>query len=271
MTRDITGLAEIRTEFDAVLIDQFGVLHDGQTQFPGTRECLEALAAEGVPVAALSNSGKRSSLNIARLERLGFSAALFRNVITSGELGHDRIARLLAGGELARDTPVAVISRDGDTSMIDGLSVRHVGLREGPRLLILAAAEPETRTLESYLDELEPLAKAGVPALCINPDRHIYANGVAAFGPGMLAEHYQALGGTVEMLGKPGIEMFRAGCATLGDGPADRVLMIGDSHAHDIAGAAAAGCRTLLISSGVQAGTDHGVAEADFQMDRLRW
>ncbi|MEO1316601.1 MAG: TIGR01459 family HAD-type hydrolase, partial [Pseudomonadota bacterium] len=80
MTRDIRGLAEIRAAFDTVLIDQFGVLHDGRAAFPGAADCLQRLAASGVPMAALSNSGKRSHLNTARLARLGFPASLFQAV-----------------------------------------------------------------------------------------------------------------------------------------------------------------------------------------------
>ncbi len=274
MTREIAGLAEIRGTFDAVLIDQFGVLHDGHTQFLGTLDCVERLAADAVPIVALSNSGKRSSLNTARLDRLGFSPDLFRAVVTSGELAYGRIEAWLADGCLARGAKVAVISRDGDASMIEGLEVTRVDLDAQPDLLIIAAAEPERRTLEIYENDLAPLAAAHVPALCINPDRQIYANGIAAFGPGMLAERYAALDGTVEMLGKPGAEMFLAGLKALDDVPPERVLMIGDSPEHDIAGANAAGCATLLISSGVQSRTmvDAGhAAVADFRMEHLRW
>lgn len=269
MTRDIQGLAEIRDCFDAVLIDQFGVLHDGHDQFPGTLECLKHISDAQIPMVALSNSGKRSHLNVARLERLGFPKALFKAVITSGELAYMRIAEHLSNGRLESGTSVAVISRDNDASMIEGLPVRRVELHDSPQLMIIAATEPDTRTLDSYLKDLEPLAKAGVPALCINPDRQIYAKDGPAFGPGVLADRYRSLGGMVEMLGKPGIEMFRAGLEALGDPAPERCLMIGDSPEHDIAGAKAAECQTLLISSGVQSGT--GLVKADFRIRDLRW
>ncbi len=37
MTRRIRGLSEIAGDFDAMLIDQFGVIHDGQHLYPGQR------------------------------------------------------------------------------------------------------------------------------------------------------------------------------------------------------------------------------------------
>lgn len=268
--RDIEALSDIADEYDAVLVDQFGVLHDGRAAFPGAVECLREIAKRGAPIAALSNSGKRAALNLARLERLGFEAALFRAVVTSGELAHAEIQARLADGRMAEGDRVAVLSRDDDASMIEGLPVRRVTCADAPVLLIIAGAEPESRTLESYQAEIAPLAEAGAPALCINPDRHIYADGRRAFGPGMIAELYERAGGAVEMLGKPGAEMFAAGLRAFGAPPPRRCLMIGDSPAHDIAGAKAAGCLTLLISSGVQAGAggDDGVA-ADFRMPHL--
>ena len=269
--RDIRRLSEIRETFDAVLIDQFGVLHDGHAAFPGARDCLMRLADAGVPVVALSNSGKRSYMNIARLERLGFPEDLFCGVITSGELAYTAIAERLESGRLAPGLKVAVISRDNDASMIEGLDIRRVAPDEGPELLIIAAAEPEIRSMDSYLAELKPLAEAGVPALCINPDRRIYANGAAAFGPGALADRYRELSGDVQMLGKPGGEMFSAGLRALGGVQPGRSLMVGDSPEHDIAGAQAAGCRTLLVSTGVQSDVDACGVVPDFRVERLVW
>ena len=268
MSTAITGLSAIAGRFDAVLVDQFGVLHDGTNAFAGTREVLDWLADRGVPVVALSNSGKRAALNEARLARLGFPSALFRAVITSGELAHAEIGHRLANGRLPDRAGIAILSRGGDASMIEGHSVREVALSASPDLLIIAGAEPERQSRAAYAAALAPLAAAGVPALCINPDHMIYVDGRQAFGPGRIAEDYRKAGGPVGYLGKPGAEMFLAGLAALGAPPPGRCLMIGDSPHHDIAGARAAGCLTLLITSGVQAGGGPE-AGADFTMPAL--
>ena len=268
--REIVDLTEIRAAFDTVLIDQFGVLHDGHQAFPNTRACVTRLADEGVPMVALSNSGKRSQANRDRLTRLGFPAELFHDVVTSGELAHREISARLNDGRLPDLARVAVISRDEDVGMIAGLSVRHVGLDQNPDLLVIAGAEPETHVLTDYTDAIAPLASARVPALCINPDRHIYANGNRGFGPGQIAEAYAVAGGPVEMLGKPGREMFLAGLKALGNPQPERCLMIGDSPEHDIAGAKAVGCLSLLITSGVQSETGAETPDiADFAMPGL--
>lgn len=269
MTRRIAGLAEIAGRFDALLVDQFGVLHDGRTPFPGARDCLDRLVEAGVPIVTLSNSGRRAAPNIERLERLGFPPALFQAVITSGELTHQEIARRLADGRLAQGAAVAVIARDDDTSVLDGLPVRPVAPDAAADLLLIAGAQPERTSLEAYKTILAAHAERRVPALCANPDLRIYAADGTAFGPGVLAEHYRALGRAVLTFGKPAAATFEAGLAALGNPDPGRVLMIGDSPTHDIAGAAAVGCRTLLVEAGPQADLADGSGCADYAIGML--
>ena len=265
--RTISSLNDIADVFDAVLLDQFGVLHDGRKAFPGAVESVAALRKQNVPIVVLTNSGKRAADNAARLDRLGFPRHLFHAVVSSGELARAHISQMLASGKLKPGDPVAVISRDDDAGMIENHDLRRVRSPNPAKLLIIAGAEPETTSREKYQIIMKPLADAGVPALCINPDLHIYARGAPDFGPGQLARDYENLGGTVAMLGKPGREMFKAGLEALGGPEPARTLMIGDSPEHDVAGAQAIGCRTLLVAEGVQASSEG--PQADFQMLRL--
>lgn len=267
MTRRIERLREIADAFDAALVDQFGVLHDGKRAFEGAEDCLRALSRRGVPAVALSNSGKRARYNAARLERLGFAESLFLGVISSGELAHARLGEMLREGTLRTGDRVASISRGGEADPLEGHDLRRVGPEPDARLLLIAGAEPERTSRQAYREALAPLARTGVPALCVNPDLSIHVDGGADFGPGAIAADYAGMGGAVATLGKPGREMFEAGLAALGYPALSRTLMIGDSPAHDVAGARAAGCLSLLIESGVQSGETG--EPADFRMRRL--
>ena len=271
MTREIAGLADIAEAFDGVLVDQFGVLHDGHVPFPGTRQCLEALRARGVPVVALTNSGKRAAGNRDRLTRLGFPPELVATVISSGELAHAEVAGRLESGQLPHGARIAILSRDDDTSIIDGLEVQRVEPGPDADLLIIAGIEPERRDRSGYRTLLAPLAARRIPAICANADRVMYAEGGVSFGAGAVAEDYGAAGAPVMTLGKPAAAMFAAALRALGDIPPARVLMIGDSPEHDIAGAAAAGCATLLVRGGPQAMLDSAAVAPDYAMDRLIW
>lgn len=271
MTREIRALREIAGAFDAVLIDQYGVLHDGRAPFPGAVECLTALQSCAVPVVAVTNSGKRAALNLARLERLGFPRDLFHGLVSSGELTRAELIRRLQDGRLRAGDRVAVLSRDGDTSPLEGLDLHRVEPSEDCALLLILGVDPERLSLEAYEAQLAPLARRGVPALCANPDRAMYGGAGVVFGAGVVAEAYRRRGGEALDLGKPAAPMFHAALALLPPSDAERVLMIGDSLEHDIAGAAAIGCPTLLLRSGVQSGIGAPDTDPTFAMDALIW
>lgn len=271
MTQEISGLAEIADTFDGILVDQYGVLHDGRTRFPGARRCLEALKSRNVPVVMLTNSGKRASHNRERLMRLGISPDLFKSVVSSGDLARAEIASRLESGRLCRGGRVAILSRDDDTSVIDGLDVRRSEIGPDVDLLIIAGVEPERCDRAGYRTRLGPLAALRVPAICANTDRVMYVEGGTAFGAGAVAEDYAAAGGPVTTVGKPGAAMFIAALQALGAISPARVLMIGDSLEHDVAGAARAGCATLFVRRGAQGALGSMAVTPDFAIDRLVW
>ncbi len=270
MTREIAGLSEIIADVDAVLVDQYGVLHDGKHAFPGARAALEALFERKMPVVALTNSGKRAAENAARLDRLGFPECLFTAIVSSGEVVWRDLRDRLAAGSLAPGSRVLVLSRDRDRSVVAGLDLEPAGPGDPADLVIIASVEPERLSRERYRDMLLPHAEAGVPAICANPDHVIYAGDATAFGPGIVAADYAAAGGPVRYAGKPAADFFAVALAEAGTPVPARTLMIGDSPHHDIAGAAAVGIATLLVTGGVQAETGAST-EADFAIERLVW
>ena len=85
MTLLIKSLKEIATDYDAIVFDQWGVLHNGTSAYAGAIEIIETLAKQVKKLAVLSNSGKRSAPNIARITAMGFKPNYFQTVLTSGE------------------------------------------------------------------------------------------------------------------------------------------------------------------------------------------
>lgn len=269
MIRRIAGLREIAGDVDAVLLDQFGVLHDGRRAFDGVMDCLAALRTADKRLAVVSNSGKRAAENVARLARLGFAPDVFDAVLTSGELAHAWLAAALAEGRLTPGARVLVLSRDGDRSALEELDLTPCDAGNAA-LVLIAGVEPESITQTAYADRLAPLARAGVPCLCANPDRTMYVAGGTAFAAGVVAEDYAAAGGSVTWLGKPHKPIFAAAVSALGTKPA-RTLMVGDSAEHDLAGAAAAGLPWLHVEAGAQAGPVDPALGPGLAIDRLRW
>ena len=248
--REAPGVAALLPGAGGFLVDQFGTLHDGARPYPGALEALRLLRRDGARVVLLSNSGKRSAANEARLHRIGFPPDSYDAFLSSGEAAwHTLRARHETGLRTC-----LLLSRDGDEAAIDGTGLRRVMRAEDAELVLIAGSEAERIGLAAYERLLAPAARRGVLAICSNPDRLMLVNGGIAPGAGQIAALYERLGGLVTWIGKPHPPIYRSALALLGDPAPARVWGIGDSVEHDIAGARAAGCRTALVVTGIAAG-----------------
>ena len=272
MTKKITGLGQIVNEFEAILIDQYGVLHNGHIPFEGAKECLIELKKRNIPVVTITNSGRLKSANWDRMKSLGFTRELVSDIVTSGEVSRKLIAHKLESGELMLGDSVAVIDRDNDISVLLGLGLKvtHAPTTD-TKLIQISGVRPESFSRKYYEELLLKCAQSGIPAICANPDTVIYTENGSSFGPGIIAADYESNGGTLTKIGKPYSEIFATGLTALGNPNPAKTLMIGDSPQHDIVGGKNAGCQTLLISNGVQASTGDSTIMADFELDLLKY
>jgi len=260
----VERLSEIAGQFDGMILDQFGVLHDGHALYPGTLDVLRGLQARGIPVVVVSNSGKRVEANRQRLLALGIPGDTIRAVITSGELAWQAVRN---GAHETGQMPRAyVIGKDGDDYGYDGVPLVDRP-NEADVLLILSSNAPRT-SLDDYRAQL---AAVHCPAICCNPDQWMLTRTGLQPGPGAIAALYEALGRSVTWIGKPYPAIYQAAAMLLGD--ASRVLCIGDSAEHDVAGGRGAGFETLIVMTGVSQGHDPQALEPapDYWMEALRW
>src|SRR5437762_10440064 len=79
----IEGLEEIASDYGGMLIDQFGVLHDGTRLYSGSLDVLARLRALKIPIAVMTNSGKRTEANIARLTKMGIPREFYVDAVSS--------------------------------------------------------------------------------------------------------------------------------------------------------------------------------------------
>jgi HAD superfamily hydrolase (TIGR01459 family) len=210
------------------------------------------MAAAGKRSLVLSNSARTGTDSWARLGALGFDRSAFAGIVTSGEV----VRALLSG----RDDPffaalgrrVLVIARDH--SLIEGLDYQAVdGPDDADFILLGSSTSPEMSLAADHAPVLERAAALRLPLICANPDRiGVDASGLTE-GPGSLAAFYERRGGHARYIGKPHPEVYARAASLLGNPAAGRVLAIGDSLEHDIAGGRRAGCLTLFVESGIHA------------------
>lgn len=249
MTKLVQSLIEIADQFDAIVLDQWGVLHDGSAPYPTAIQTLEKLHANGTRLAVLSNSGKRSGPNAARIAAMGFDARLFETVMTSGEA----LYQDFADGHLPYKTLCAITRAAGDAQdWSDGLDITLTDTAATADAILLMGL-PDGAGMDKYQAILADAKAASIPVLCTNPDRASpRAAGAIVLSPGALAHDHLEAGGTVRFYGKPHEPVFRALEQTLRVAP-DRILMVGDSLEHDIKGGANAGWSTAFIRNGLHA------------------
>jgi HAD superfamily hydrolase (TIGR01459 family) len=160
-----------------------------------------------------------------------------------------------------------------DAEALAGLDLEQTEDAATADLVLLLGSEADGIGLDAYRDRLAPAARRGVVCLCGNPDRDmVLGDGALAPAAGRIAELYAEMGGPVLWIGKPGAAIYDAAFAMvrplLGSevDPA-RIWAVGDSLEHDVAGAAAQGCRSLLVLTGIMAGR----SEAWLAGEIARW
>ena len=273
----LSGVGDLAGRFDVFVLDQFGVLHDGAAPYPGAVEALLKLKAAGKRILLLSNSGKRSAPNEARLGKLGFQPGSWDHFLSSGEAAWQSLRRSLRSRAGLR---CLLVSRDGDRSAVDGLPLVLAGSGAEADIVLLSASEGDRYDLDHYRRLLAPAAARGVECLCTNPDRVMLTAAGPRFGAGRIADLYAGMGGPVRWIGKPFAAIYATALDMLGNPDPGRVVCVGDSVEHDIAGGQGAGLATVLVTTGIleQASdaqraklfAEHG-ATPDFLLPAFAW
>lgn len=259
------NLAALMPRYDGFLLDQWGVLHDGVRAYPGAVAALEALRNGGKRVIILSNSGRRGAENAAQLAKFGFAPELYDEVISAGDDAREAL--------LARDEPFhrglgrrcLLLARESEAYLAEGLGLDLVDDVAIADFILLMTMDPPRQSVAGWMDLLRAASERRLPMVCANPDLHRASpDGGLQEAPGLVARAYALLGGTVRYHGKPEPRIYRTCLAKLGF-DRSRVVAIGDSLEHDIAGAQAAGIDSVFIGGGIHRGE---IGWAGAAMDR---
>jgi HAD superfamily hydrolase (TIGR01459 family) len=248
--RLIDGIGPIADAYDLFLLDQWGVLHDGEVAHPEAVDAMRRLRATGKPVVLISNSSKRAPHSVKNLERMGIERALYEDVVTSGELAWREMKAAEDPFIRALGPRCYMFTWGGDMSFVEGLPYRAVETVAEADFLLLSGTSGGTISI--YEDALQAGMRRRLPMICLNRDFFsVDPAGRLVECSGRVAERYEALGGVVRYYGKPGREIYDACLAHVPS--ARRPVAIGDSLHHDIGGGNAAGVATVFIAGGIHA------------------
>lgn len=281
----IDGIGAIAERFDAFLLDQFGVMHDGTRAYPHAVEALRELQRLGKRLFVLSNSGQRVPPNRERLGRVGLPMDAFEAIVTSGEVAWQVLK--------ARRTPpydrlgrrCLLLNRDDDRRPVEGLDLDVITEPGAADFILMVNTASPGHTLEDYRAVLAPMLERQTPMICSNPDRVAVSSEGLAIAAGAVAAWYEEEGGRVHRIGKPYPEIYAHCLRHLEGVDKTRVAAVGDSFEHDIRGGRAAGLATVFVRDGIHgpelsgAGPDallrlaaaHGAPAPDFVCPAFRY
>ena len=251
----VDGIGKWSDRYDAVILDLWGVIHNGLTVYPAVPACLAKLRAAGIQILFLSNAPRRSKEVVKRLTELGIAREAYDHIITSGDLVREAL--------IARKDPFyAVLGRayyrlgpSRDWGLMEGMDYRTVVFEEAEFIINTGLFEDETETVADYETFIAQALARALPMVCVNPDRSVMRGPSLLPCAGALAEVYEQRGGPTSYRGKPYRSAYEACFAAFGGVDRSRILAIGDSLHTDIAGAQSAGIDAVFVTSGIHATT----------------
>jgi HAD superfamily hydrolase (TIGR01458 family) len=208
---------------------------------PGAAAAIAALRARGTPFRLVSNTTSRSrAMLVARLARLGIAVA--PHEVWTAPLAAARVAR--AHG--ARRVLALLPEPAWEDLRAEGLEPVPAGAAEAVLVGDLGRAWTYD-VLQAAFDVLQ----SGAPLVACSRDRYYRRDGALALdaGPFVAALEY-AVRREALVAGKPSASFFHAAVASLGLGPAARVVMVGDDLWSDVQGAQGAGCAAWAVATG---------------------
>lgn len=292
-TKFCQGISDISDSYAAFILDQWGVLHNGEHVYDDVVDCLKELKNRKKYVIILSNSGKRADVNADNLKKMGIGPSLYDEVVTSGEITWQGLKDQKEGYFQGLGQKCFLMSRGGDRSIVDGLDVEIVDdIAEAEFLLISGSDAPEKTLSDHYEPLLKTAIRKRLKAICANPDSRGLIGNNYVMGPGMIARRYEDFGGVVHYIGKPHKPIFQHCIRMLQEKEIypGQTVMVGDTMAHDMLGAASVNIDTCLVKNGLHFGAFkncHSPTDVDralniltlqynnirptYLVDRLKW
>jgi HAD superfamily hydrolase (TIGR01459 family) len=247
-------------DYDALLCDVWGVVHNGMASFPAACDALVRFR-NGGGTAILITNAPRSGAAVARiLDRLGVPRDAYNAITSSGDVTRGIVAS-------RRGESVFHLGPERDHSIFTGLDVTFAPLARADYVVCSGLFDDTTETPDSYRGMLAEMRARSLFMVCANPDIVVERGDTLVYCAGAIADAYAALGGEVLYCGKPHAPIYETALATAAAArggralPRKRVLAIGDSVRTDLTGAAAFGLDCMFVTSGIHA-EQYGSREA---------
>jgi HAD superfamily hydrolase (TIGR01459 family) len=247
----IPHFSQLAPDYDALLCDVWGVVHNGIAAFPESCDALMRMRARGGTVVLISNSPRPSEQVTRQLGRLHVPPETYDAIVSSGDVTRG-VIKERHGQSLFHMGP------ERDNSIFTGLNVRFAPLENADYVVCSGLDDDDVETPDDYRGRLESMLKRRLFMVCGNPDVVVERGDRLVYCAGAIADLYQTMGGEVLYTGKPyrpiyDMALAKAEAAAGRKIALDKVLAVGDSVRTDLKGAHTLGVDFLFVTSGIHA------------------
>ncbi len=246
----VPGLSALAADYEALLCDVWGVIHNGIAAFPDACRALVEYRRGGGKVLLLTNAPRPSAPIHEQLAKLGVPREAYDDLLTSGDVTREML-------HARSERRVTHIGPDRDLPLYEGLPQVLVGDDEAEVAVVTGLTDDTRETPEDYRDRLAALAARRVPMVCANPDLVVERGTQRVWCAGAVAKLYaEEFGGEAVLIGKPYAPVYeearlRIAQITGARFRPERVLAVGDGLATDIRGAFGQGLDVLFVTGGI--------------------
>ena len=238
-------------DYDVLLCDVWGVVHNGLAAFPDASDALMRARARGAAVVLITNSPRPSKEVDAQLRHLHVPAEAYDAIVSSGDVTRSVI-------ESRRGKSLYFLGPERDRPVFSGLNVKFAPVESADYVVCTGLIDDDVETPDDYRDRLQAMLERKLFMVCGNPDVVVERGDRLVYCAGALADLYATMGGEVLYAGKPykpiyDLALARAAEAFGREVPLERVMAVGDSLRTDLKGAHTAGIDFLFVTGGIHA------------------
>jgi HAD superfamily hydrolase (TIGR01459 family) len=245
----IPHFSALASDYDVLLSDVWGVVHNGLAAFPHACDALMRARARGATVVLITNAPRPSAVVARQLDKLHVPREAYDAIVSSGDVTR-AVIESRPGQRLFHLGP------ERDRSMFSGFNGGP--LESADYVVCTGLDDDEVETPDDYRARLETMLARKLFMVCANPDVVVERGPQLVYCAGAIADLYATMGGEVLYAGKPyrpiyDMALDRAQAASGRRAALSRVLAIGDSVRTDLKGARAIGVDFLFVTSGIHA------------------
>ncbi|MBT4988926.1 MAG: TIGR01459 family HAD-type hydrolase [Rickettsiales bacterium] len=241
----INSILDIIDSYELIILDIFGVIHNGSALYPNVKDTIAKLNAKNKTIIFLSNAPRRAETTRKRLEDFSiYKGKEYVDIVTSGEVAFHSF------NKSSVIQKYLYLGPEKDRNIFAGTTKMQESNAENADFVIATGLDIHEE-VQDVQPQLDIALKQNLLFYCINPDKMVHkADGRSHICAGAVADRYLEMGGKVEYFGKPYPNSYEYISSTYNT-PKDKIIAVGDGIITDVLGANNFGCDSLLIASGL--------------------